>query len=65
MHLKNFLNKSLTIDYKCRTVAKQFGIYGFGDFKRQDCHYLSEQLAFFFSCLRKLLKILGFVKIIL
>jgi hypothetical protein len=47
MYLKNFLNKSLTIDYKCRTVAKQFGIYGFGDFKRLDCHYLSEQLAFF------------------
>jgi hypothetical protein len=29
MYLKNFLNKSLTIDYKCRTVAKQFGIYAF------------------------------------
>ena len=65
MYLKNFLNKSLTIDYKCRTVAKQFGIYGFGDFKKTGLPLLVRTVGFLFSSLRKLLKIFGFVKIIL
>ena len=47
MYLKNFLNKSLTIDYNAGQLQSSSAFMALGILKRLDCHYLSEQLAFF------------------